>query len=37
MIKKEVITLIRIDKLNLVSIDFNLEVKTTLMYIWIQL
>ena len=32
-IKKELITLIRIDKLNLVSIDFNLEVKTTLMYI----
>ena len=33
IIKKELITLIRIDKLNLVSIDFNLEVKTTLMYI----
>ena len=24
-------------KLNLVSIDFNWEVETTLMYIWIQL
>ena len=24
-------------KLNLVSVDFNLEVETTLIYIWIQL